>query len=144
MDPICRWGTLFFERNHHVYLLHKSLADWLLKSSSALELNSEAGLLLKSVNVASGHDEIAALLSAAGPEAGYGGHYGVRYLVRHLCSGTSEDALDAALAGGFVPYLELAFREVIASIEISQDETKSGQEAKFFIRFAGGWLCRCR
>ena len=25
-----RWGTLFYEADHYVYLLHKSLSDWLL------------------------------------------------------------------------------------------------------------------
>ena len=24
------WGVLFYLANHHVYLLHKSLSDWLM------------------------------------------------------------------------------------------------------------------
>lgn len=34
LEQLPGWGSLFFEADHHVFLMHKSLSDWLLLDAS--------------------------------------------------------------------------------------------------------------
>ncbi|GAX72581.1 hypothetical protein CEUSTIGMA_g37.t1 [Chlamydomonas eustigma] len=47
------WGTLFYEANHHVYTLHKSLSDWMLdpKKSQSFAVDLRRGHMLISLHL---------------------------------------------------------------------------------------------
>ncbi|KAK3242230.1 hypothetical protein CYMTET_48071 [Cymbomonas tetramitiformis] len=86
------WGCLFYVAEHHVYLLHKSLSDWLLQESQA------EGAAVRALEVARGHERLGAFLSRhrASPLA-----YCLKYLLFHLASSRLPDGarrqLDEAL-----------------------------------------------
>eukprot|EP00854_Cymbomonas_tetramitiformis_P025091 gene25091-30617_t len=79
-------------QRHHVYLLHKSLSDWLLQESQA------EGAAVRALEVARGHERLGAFLSRhrASPLA-----YCLKYLLFHLASSRLPDGarrqLDEAL-----------------------------------------------
>eukprot|EP00854_Cymbomonas_tetramitiformis_P012468 gene12468-14732_t len=86
------WGCLFYVAEHHVYLLHKSLSDWLLQESQA------EGAVVRALEVARGHERLGAFLSRhrTSPSA-----YCLKYLLFHLASSRLPDGarrqLDEAL-----------------------------------------------
>lgn len=84
------WGVLFFETEHHLYTLHKSLADWLISEASGRHR----------VDLTAGHTLIASHLARSASRIGSSsGPYVLRHLVRHLCAApTMGDALDAVLS----------------------------------------------
>ncbi|KAK3275914.1 hypothetical protein CYMTET_15983, partial [Cymbomonas tetramitiformis] len=87
------WGCLFYVAEHHVYLLHKSLSDWLLQESQV------DGAVVQALEVARGHERLGAFLSQhrASPSA-----YCLKYLLFHLASSRLPDGarrqLDETLA----------------------------------------------
>ncbi|KAK3274713.1 hypothetical protein CYMTET_17111, partial [Cymbomonas tetramitiformis] len=92
MPRLPGWGCLFYVAEHHVYLLHKSLSDWLLQESQA------EGAVVRGLKVARGHERLGAFLSRhrASPSA-----YCLKYLLFHLASSGLPDGarrqLDEAL-----------------------------------------------
>ncbi|KAK3274320.1 hypothetical protein CYMTET_17495 [Cymbomonas tetramitiformis] len=92
MPRLPGWGCLFYVAEHHVYLLHKSLSDWLLQESQA------EGAAVRGLEVARGHERLGAFLSRhrASPSA-----YCLKYLLFHLASSRLPDGacrqLDEAL-----------------------------------------------
>ncbi|KAK3262265.1 hypothetical protein CYMTET_28862, partial [Cymbomonas tetramitiformis] len=86
------WGCLFYVAEHHVYLLHKSLSDWLLQEGEV------EGAVVRALEVARGHERLGDFLSRrrASPSA-----YCLKYLLFHLASSRLPDGarrqLDEAL-----------------------------------------------
>ncbi|KAG1672374.1 hypothetical protein FOA52_010992 [Chlamydomonas sp. UWO 241] len=92
------WGTLFYVEEHHVYLLHKSLADWLLEERLSAHHH---------VDVARGHNALAEHCF----ENPTGDGYNLKYVMRHLGRANSKEAqgtIDLLLLR--FDYLEAAFR----------------------------------
>jgi hypothetical protein len=90
LERLPGWGTLFFLADHHVYMLHKSLSDWLLDANCDYLVNVERGHkrigshLIKDV-----------LMKDAQPNA-----YAAKYTVLHLTRAgeVASAELDAVLA----------------------------------------------
>ena len=116
------WGVLFFEAEHRVHLLHKSLADWLFlelrQNDGECAVRAWRGALYE------GHAVLAAPLlleilrcTALGVAAGEvrASDYALKYTARHLCAAIASDGgdgdgtmrLDAALAHW--PFVQQAF-----------------------------------
>lgn len=70
------WGVLFFAREHRVYMVHKSLSDWLW----AKQLRSSPDNMLK-LDVSSGHLRLAVHLAKARASPS---QYALKYLPKHL------------------------------------------------------------
>ena len=89
------WGVLFFTREHRVYMLHKSLSDWLLSR----QLRNQPESLLQ-LDISAGHLRLAEHLakSRASPSP-----YALKYLGLHLSESLvgghdgSKEILDSTL-----------------------------------------------
>ncbi|GIM11101.1 hypothetical protein Vretimale_14612, partial [Volvox reticuliferus] len=96
LEALPGWGVLFYERDHAVHVLHRTLIDWLEDRAAAGPHYADARR---------GHSLLGKHLLTARPL----GVYGARYLVTHLIKAGSEPALlDAALQD--LAYLEAACR----------------------------------
>ncbi|PNH10193.1 WD repeat domain-containing protein [Tetrabaena socialis] len=88
------YPVTFFLDEHHVYTLHKSLADWLAEPAASG---------MHAADAAAGHARLAErLLSAVRGTAGGGGggslsEYALKYLVRHLVACGDLSSLEALL-----------------------------------------------
>ena len=87
------WGVLFFAQEHRVYMVHKSLSDWL----HARQLKGQPGSLLQ-LDISMGHLSLAKQLSKSRASPS---QYALKYLGLHLCAAVEHHAckqiLDAAL-----------------------------------------------
>ncbi|KAG2433437.1 hypothetical protein HXX76_008494 [Chlamydomonas incerta] len=91
------WNTLFFERDHAVHVLHRTLIEWLQDRRAAGSFFADARR---------GHLALGRHLLAARPIS----VYGARYLAAHLIrAGSEPGALDTALQD--LSYLEAAVRQ---------------------------------
>eukprot|EP00959_Pyramimonas_sp_CCMP1952_P376295 7882002-Pyramimonas_sp.AAC.1 len=76
LEQLPGWGVLFFAREHRVYMVHKSLSDWLW----AKQLRSSPADMLK-LDVSSGHLRLAVHLAKARASPS---QYTLKYLGLHL------------------------------------------------------------
>ena len=93
LENLPGWGSLFFVNEHHVYMIHKSLADWLVRAGHEIIDKLVA-------HIPNGHLELGRHLrkSTALPS-----DYCLRYMVFHLTTSQGAEAislLDSALADG--------------------------------------------
>ncbi len=92
LEQLPGWGVLFYEADHHVFLVHKSLSDWLLLEENSL-----------STVVGMGHRRLGAVLLSEACKASATSQpssYCLKYAVLHLClAGPScRELLDNALS----------------------------------------------
>jgi hypothetical protein len=95
------WGTLFYEADHRIYLLHKSLSDWLLDGDKSGHHRVEPKLGHKLLGLAGEeycHAELG--LRSGGAEAkGRWNRYALRHTLTHLCLAGDGTAAAPVAAG---------------------------------------------
>jgi hypothetical protein len=99
------WRTLFFLADHHVYVLHKSLSDWLLEATCKYAVDVGRGHKLLGIHLLKD-----VLREDAQPNA-----YAAKYIVMHLAEAgeVASASLDAVLASW--EFLRQVFREACGS-----------------------------
>ncbi len=135
LEQLPGWGSLFYEADHHVYLVHKSLSDWLL-----LDANSH------SPDVRMGHQRLGLVLLSEARKASATSRpssYCLKYAVLHLClAGPScHDLLDAVLSSW--DFLRAAIKaghggRIIAALGSMPSGYRSPYAADSYL-----WLTRC-
>lgn len=122
------YGVLFFESEHHLYMLHKSLADWLDQKQNSLNAHA--------VNVETGHTILARHLSLAAKGIGsMPGAYALKHLVRHLLLSDVHDeqdlqwttaTLDAVLGNfGFLEAVMRAGHGLLLVLDLTRNKLPS-------------------
>ncbi|KAG2448525.1 hypothetical protein HYH02_006416 [Chlamydomonas schloesseri] len=96
------YPVTFFAEEHHVYILHKSLADWLLDPWAMHGFKPD---------LMAGHRQLAQTLMLSVRKGGHPSPYTLKYLVRHLVACHDLPYLEALLLGPDFAFLAAAFSQ---------------------------------
>lgn len=133
------WGTLFYESEHHVLLLHKSLNDWLLLADGH-DFRPD---------LEEGHKRLgmACLMGVGRPSRGPLPEYTTKYGVSHLCRAQAQhpqecgELLDAVLSDwGFLAKVFIAGH---GGALLSALNSLQATDCSPYTRDTRMWLGRC-